>query len=120
MSTITVSKVVAHINDATLTSLSERIASAQTLLELHEKIRKNHQTAFKRHVKNASNSLDNGGSPDTLTQIEKGIEIQKKICDETDEMAKYARELVELLEQRQNVIRGFWGGNEQEVDQMFS
>ncbi|KAH0370338.1 hypothetical protein KCU65_g2675, partial [Aureobasidium melanogenum] len=106
MSTTTVSKVVAMVNDPTLTSLSERIAATQTLLDMHETIRKNHQTAFKRHVKNASASLDKGGSPDTLTHMEKGIEIQKLICDETDEMAKYARELVELLEERQKVIRG--------------
>ncbi|KAG9659689.1 hypothetical protein KCU95_g7643, partial [Aureobasidium melanogenum] len=113
MSTTTVSKVVTLINDSTLTSLSERIEATQTLLDLHEKIRKNHQTAFKRHVKNASISLDKGGSPDTLTQMDKGIEIQKKICDETDEMAKYARELVELLEERQNVIRGMFVEDEE-------
>ncbi|KAG9588668.1 hypothetical protein KCU77_g8037, partial [Aureobasidium melanogenum] len=113
MSTTTVSKVVTMINDPTLTSLSERIAATQTLLELHEKIRKNHQTAFTRHAKNASASLDEGVSPDTLTQMDKGIEIQKKICDETDEMAKYARDLVEFLEERQKVIRGMFDEDEQ-------
>lgn len=110
MSTTTVSKVVALVNDPTLTSLSERIAATQTLLDLHEKIRSNHKTSFKRHVKSISNSLDKaeGGYVvrDTLSQMDKSIELQKKICDETDEMAKYARELVELLEERQNVIRG--------------
>ncbi|KAG9751771.1 hypothetical protein KCU73_g6261, partial [Aureobasidium melanogenum] len=80
---------------------------------LHEKIRKNHQTAFKRHVKNASASLDKGGSPDTLTHMDKGIEIQKLICDESDEMAKYGRELVELLEERQKVIRGMFDEDEE-------
>ncbi|KAK6001927.1 hypothetical protein QM012_002417 [Aureobasidium pullulans] len=109
--TTTISPTIAQLNNPTLSLLSDRISSTQTLLSLHEKTRKTHKTAFKRHIKNALASLDNstgssGDAKDALMQMDMGIELQKRICDETEEMARYARELVELLEMRQNVIRG--------------
>jgi hypothetical protein len=105
--TTSVSKAVQEIDNIDITNLSERIAEAQTFLDHHEQTRKTHMTAFKRHAKTVSTSLDKGMSSlhESLAHMDKSIEYQKLICDETDEIAKFGRELMELLEERQNAIR---------------
>jgi ParB-like chromosome segregation protein Spo0J len=105
--TMTVSKAVQQIGCANITDLSERIAETQAILDVHELNRKKHMAEFKRHAKTIANSLDKGMSSvyDSLTQMDKSIEIQKLICGETDEIAKVGKELMELLEERQDAIR---------------
>ncbi|CAD0095793.1 unnamed protein product [Aureobasidium vineae] len=111
MSTTTVSKTVARVNNPTLTSLSERIAATQTLLDLHEQIRVNHKNAFKKQAKTINTGLEKGRSvtQNTMAQMDQSIEIQKFIVDETEQIAKYGRELVELFEERQELIRAMMG-----------
>jgi hypothetical protein len=105
--TMTVSKAVQQIGCAHITDLSERIAEVQTILDVHEQRRKKHMAEFKRHAKTIATSLDKGMSSvyDSLTQMDKSIEVQKLICGQTDEIAKVGRELMELLEERQDAIR---------------
>jgi ParB-like chromosome segregation protein Spo0J len=111
MATITlamnVSKAVQKIGCASITDTSERIAETQGILDVHEMNRKKLMVEFKRHAKTITNSLDKGMSSvhDSLAQMDKSIEIQKLICDETDEVTKVGRELMELLEERQDAIR---------------
>ncbi|CAD0108129.1 unnamed protein product [Aureobasidium uvarum] len=111
MSTTTVSKTVTRVNDPTLTSLSERIAATQTLLDLHEQIRANHKIAFNKQAKTINNGLDKGRSAiqNIMAQMDQSLEVQKLIVDETEQIAKYGRELVELLEERQELFRAMMG-----------
>jgi ParB-like chromosome segregation protein Spo0J len=105
--TMNISKAVQQIGCANVTDISERIAETQSILEVHELSRKKLMAEFKRHAKTIGNSLDKGMPSvyDSLAQMDKSIEIQKLICDETDEVAKVGRELMELLEERQDAIR---------------
>jgi ParB-like chromosome segregation protein Spo0J len=105
--TMNVSKAVQKIGCANITDISERIAEIQGILEVHEMNRKKLMAESKRHAKTIANSLDKGMSSvhDSLALMDKSIETQKLICDETDEVAKVGRELMELLEERQDAIR---------------
>jgi hypothetical protein len=107
ISSITVSKAVQKIGNPDITSISERIVGTQTLLDMHERIRDNYKRDLKRLGRTANNSLLKGmpAIQASLAHVDQSLEIQRKIVDETDEMAKFARELLELIEQRQAAIR---------------
>jgi hypothetical protein len=105
--TMNVSKTVQDIGNIPITILSDRIASVQVILDIHEQLRKTHLKNFKNHNKTITTSLDKGMSSvhESLAHMDKSIEYQKLICDETDEIAKVGRQLMELLEKRQDAIR---------------
>lgn len=110
--TMSVSKAVQKVNDTNITDLSERIVGVQALVDLHKQIRDNYERDFKKHVRTAGNSLNKGMSAvqKSLAHIDEGLKIQRLMCDENDEIAKFARELLELLEERQQAYRSMAEG----------
>jgi len=106
-SDLTVSKTVQQLGNDHITDLSERIVGTQTLLDMHNTIRGNYEKDLKRFHRTASNSLKKGmtAAQASLAHVDKSLEIQRKIVEETEEIAKFAREQFELIEQRQAAIR---------------
>ena len=102
-----VSKSVKNINRSDITDLSERIAGTETLLNLHEQIRDNYKRDYQRLSRSANKSLNKGYNSvqASLDHMDKSLEVQRKMVDENDQVAKFARELLELIEERQAAIR---------------
>ncbi|KAH0292057.1 hypothetical protein M436DRAFT_84575 [Aureobasidium namibiae CBS 147.97] len=106
-SDLAVSKTVQQLGNDLITDLSERIVGTQTLLDMHKTIRTNYEKDLRRFHRTASNSLKKGMTAvqASLAHVDKSLEIQRKIVEETEEIAKFAREQFELIEQRQAAIR---------------
>jgi transcriptional regulator of heat shock response len=107
-----VSKAVQQVNDTNITDLSERIIGVQTLIDLHKQIRDNYERDFKKLARASTNSLKKGMPfvQKSLDQMDEALKVQRLMCDENDEVAKFARELLELLEKRQQAFRSMAEG----------
>jgi transcriptional regulator of heat shock response len=107
-----VSKAVQQVNDTNITDLSERIIRVQTLIDLHKQIRDNYERDFKKLARASTNSLKKGMPfvQKSLDQMDEALKVQRLMCDENDEVAKFARELLELLEKRQQAFRSMAEG----------
>lgn len=104
---VTVPKTVQQLGNDLLTNLSERIIGTQTLIDLHSTMRANYEKDLKKFWKTAHTSLDKGMTAEqaSLALVDKSLETQRKFVQETEEIAKYAREQLELIEERQAAVR---------------
>lgn len=104
---LTVSKTVQQLGNDHITNLSERIVGTQTLLNLHSTMRGNYERELKKCHRTANTSLKKGmtAAQASLALMDKSIEIQRKFVEETEEIAKFAREQLDLIEERQTAIR---------------
>lgn len=104
---LTVSKTVKQLGNDRITNLSERIVGTQTLLDLHSTMRANYEKELKKFNRTANTSLDKGMTAvqASLAHMDKSLQIHRKFVEETEEIAKFAREQLELLEERQAAYR---------------
>lgn len=102
-----VSKTVQQLGNELITNLSERIIGTQTLIDLHSTMRANYEKDLKKFWKTAHTSLDKGMTAEqaSLALVDNSLGIQRKFVEETEEIAKYAREQLELIEERQTAVR---------------
>lgn len=104
---LSVSKTVKQLGSDRITNLSERIVGTQTLLDLHGTMRANYEKELRKFNRTANTSLDKGMTAvqASLAHMDKSLQIHRKFVEETEEIAKFAREQLELLEERQAAYR---------------